>query len=148
MAELARREQFLFKGWDIQFHWIVDVNCMSKYVGETEEPGEALTLDTIVMFTNEKNSKGEWQYNPRIVNRIDISDIQRLNRWYCTVISDIEKRFTDRVVHTIMDEKMFALILLRHGGKPVSDEDFEEMDATDKNAVDAFEKFTNTIRFK
>ena len=60
MAELARREQFLFKGWDIQFHWIVDVNCMSKYVGETEEPGEALTLDTIVMFTNEKNNKGEW----------------------------------------------------------------------------------------
>ena len=43
---------------------------------------------------------------------------------------------------------MFALILLRHGGKPVSDEDFEEMDATDKNAVDAFEKFTSTIKFK
>ena len=71
-----------------------------------------------------------------------------MNRWYCTVISDIEKRFTDRVVHTIMDEKMFALILLRHGGKPMSDEDFEEMDATDKNAVDAFEKFTSTIKFK
>ena len=33
---------------------------MSKYVGETEEPGEALTLDAIVLFTNEKNSKGEW----------------------------------------------------------------------------------------
>ena len=47
-----------------------------------------------------------------------------------------------------MDEKMFALVLLRHGGKPKGDEDFEEMKADDKNAIDAFEKFTNTIKFK
>ena len=60
MGELARREQFLFKGQDVSFHWISDLNCMSKYVGETEEPGEALTLDTIVMFTNEKDKKGFW----------------------------------------------------------------------------------------
>ena len=44
-----------------------------------------------------------------------------------------------------MDEKMFAVVLVRAGGRPRSDEDYEEMQLDDKQAVEAFEKFTEKI---
>jgi len=49
-----------------------------------------------------------------------------------TAISDIEKVFSERTIYTIMDEKMFAVILLRVGGRPMSDEDYEEMQTDDR----------------
>lgn len=62
----------------------------------------------------------------------------RLNRWVNSVISDVELRFTDRIIHTVMDERMFALVLVRSGGKPTSDEDYENMLPDDNNAVTEF----------
>ena len=50
-------------------------------------------------------------------------------------ISDIERTFNQRIIMTIMDEKMFALVLVRSGGKPRGEEDFEEMQEDDKKAV-------------
>ena len=52
------------------------------------------------------------------------------------------------MIYTIMDEKMFAVVLVRAGGKPLSEEDFEEMQPDDRQAVEAFEKFTQKIKFK
>ena len=46
--------------------------------------------------------------------------------------------FNDRIIYTVMDEQMFCLVLLRNGGRPTSDEDFEEMKDDDKLAVKAF----------
>ena len=62
-----------------------------------------------------------------LVNRYDVKSIQKLNRWVSSVISDIEKVFSERMVYTIMDEKMFAVVLIRAGGRPTSEEDYEEM---------------------
>ena len=83
-----------------------------------------------------------------LVNSYDIKSIQKLNRWVSAAISDIEKRFTDRMVYTIMDEKMFAVVLVRVGGRPLTEEDYEEMLPDDRQAVEAFENFIDTIKFK
>lgn len=61
--------------------------------------------------------------------------MRKLNRWVSTVITDIELRFTDRVAHTIMDEQIISMVLLRNGGKPEGDEEFEEMLPDDRQAV-------------
>ena len=119
LTELARREQFLFKGRDLNFYWMEDINCMSKY-GSIDNYGG----DTIVLFTQEKNNEGVLEVNPPMLNRVDVKSLQKLNRWVSTVISDIDLKFTDRVAHTIMDEKMFAVVLLRNGGKPEGEEEF------------------------
>ena len=71
MTELARREQFLFQGKYLGFYWIEDLNCMIKYMGGLKD----IENDGIVMFTREKNSKGELIQNPRLVNRIDINSL-------------------------------------------------------------------------
>lgn len=47
-----------------------------------------------------------------------------------------------------MDERMFALVLVRNGGKPNGIEDYELMEADDRQAVDAFEKFSKTLKFR
>ena len=74
--------------------------------------------------------------------------MQKLSRWVNTVISDVELSFTDRIIHTIMDERMFALILIREGGKPKTDEDFEVMLPDDTHAVTQFDKFVKTVKFR
>ena len=144
MTELARRERFLFQKDDMNFFWIENVNCMSKYVKDEED----LINDAIVMISRGLNSKNEMEQNPMLVNSYDIKSIQKLNRWVSAAISDIEKRFTDRMVYTIMDEKMFAVVLVRVGGRPLTEEDYEEMLPDDRQAVEAFEKFIDTIKFK
>ena len=82
------------------------------------------------------------------MNRQDVFNIRKLNKWINSVISDIEKKFTERIVYTIMDEKMFAVVLVRAGGRPQTEEDYEEMFPDDKQAVEAFEKYTELIKFK
>lgn len=47
-----------------------------------------------------------------------------------------------------MDERMFALILIREGGKPKTDEDFEVMLPDDTHAVTQFDKFVKTVKFR
>lgn len=47
-----------------------------------------------------------------------------------------------------MDEKMFACVLVRNGGKPQGEEDYADMREDDLQAVTAFEKFTNIVKFK
>ena len=42
------------------------------------------------------------------------------------------KIFNDRVIYSVMDEQMFALGLLRNGGKPQGQEDFDEMMPDDR----------------
>ena len=143
LTELARREQFLFKGRDLNFYWMEDINCMSKYGGLDTYGG-----DTVVLFTQEKNSEGVLEVNPPMLNTVDVKSLQKLNRWVSTVISDIELKFTDRVAHTIMDEKMFAVVLLRNGGKPEGEEEFEEMLPDDQKAVQEFDKFIKIVKFK
>jgi len=130
MTELARREQFLFNGRDLNFYWMEDLNCMSKYGGLDTYGG-----DTIILFTREKESDGVLQANQPLLNRVDVKNMRKLNRWVSTVISDIELKFTDRVAHTIMDEQIISLVLLRNGGKPEGEEEFEEMLPDDKKAV-------------
>mmetsp|Transcript_14850 Transcript_14850/g.20092 ORF Transcript_14850/g.20092 Transcript_14850/m.20092 type:complete len:183 (+) Transcript_14850:745-1293(+) len=100
------------------------------------------------MFSKEQNSKGEWVANAPLLNREDTTHIQNLNRWVSTVISDVQRTFTDRIIHTIMDEQMFALVLVRSGGLPRTDEDFEVMEPDDKQAVTAFDKFAKIVKFK
>lgn len=115
LTEMARRERFLFGGRDIAFFWMEDLNCMQKLVGTQEEMGR----DALVLFSREKDSKtGEVRQNPKLVNRYDLNNISRLNRWLSAVISDVQKTFNDRIIFTIMDEKMFACVLVRNGGKP------------------------------
>lgn len=48
------------------------------------------------------------------------------------MLSDITLEFNDHVVHTVMDDSMFSLILIRNGGKPRGEEDYEEMLPDDK----------------
>lgn len=103
-----------------------DINCMSKF-------SDVIDSDTMVMFTREKDAKtGTWIDNPRLVNRHDVGNLQRLNRWVSAVLSDITLEFNDHVAHTVMDDRMFSLILVRNGGKPRSEEDYEEMLPDDK----------------
>ena len=110
---------------------------------------EDLFDDVVVMVTRGLDSKTkEMVQNPILVNRYDARNIRKLNKWINAAICDIEKTFTDRVVYTVMDEKMFAVVLVRAGGRPRSDEDYEEMQLDDKQAVEAFEKFTEKIKFK
>ena len=52
------------------------------------------------------------------------------------------------MVFTIMHEQQSSLILLRKGGKPKGEEDYDEMEPYEKNAVKAFEDFTAAMRFK
>ena len=52
------------------------------------------------------------------------------------------------MVMTIMHEEQSALILLKKGGKPKGEEDYEEMEPYERNAVEAFEKFCAAMRFK
>ena len=47
-----------------------------------------------------------------------------------------------------MHEQQSSLILLRKGGKPKDEEDYDEMDVYEKTAVKAFEEFTRVMRFK
>ena len=146
LTELARRENFIFKGKDVKFYYIENVNCMGKYVG-TE--GDALKSDTIVLFSREMDFKtGEIVSNPKLINRVDVRDFQRLNRWVSSVVTDVKKVFDDRIIHTVMDEQMFVVALIRSGGRPKSLEDYEEMADDDKNAVQAFESFSELIKFK
>ena len=63
-------------------------------------------------------------------------------------IADLDQTFTKRMVFTIMHETQSALIMLRKGGKPKGDEDFDEMEAYEKNAVTAFKDFAEVMRFK
>ena len=63
-------------------------------------------------------------------------------------ISDLDHTFTKRMVFTIMHEAQSALILLKKGGKPKGEEDYDEMEQYEKNAVKAFEEFSNVMRFK
>lgn len=124
LTELARRERFLYGRRDVAFYWMEDLNCMNQLVGTQEDMGR----DAAVIFSREKDSKtGEVRQNPKLVNRYDLKNIQRLNRWMSTVISDIQKTFTDRIIFTIMDEKMFACVLIRSGGKPQGEEDYADM---------------------
>lgn len=144
LIELARREQFLFKSRDIDFYWIEDLNCMKKYGGvDTSAPDDAL-----VMFSREQDKEKNWEQNAPLLNKEDTRHMQKLNRWVNTVISDVQRTFTDRIIHTIMDEKMFALVLIRSGGLPRTDEDFEVMLPDDLTAVTAFNKFSKMIKFK
>ena len=57
MTELARRERFLFQKDDMNFFWIENVNCMSKYVKDEED----LINDAIVMISRGLNSKNEME---------------------------------------------------------------------------------------
>ena len=68
--------------------------------------------------------------------------MQELNQWMSAAISDLDHTFSKRMVFTIMHEAQTALILLRKDGKPDGEEDFEEMEPYEKNAVEAFEKFS------
>ena len=43
---------------------------------------------------------------------------------------------------------MFAFVVVRNGGKPKGEEDMEEMMPDDQRVVEAFEAFTETIKFK
>lgn len=79
------------------------------------------------MVSRGRNSKNELVQNPMLVNRYDVKSIQKLNKWVSSAISDIEKVFSERIIYTIMDEKMFAVVLIRAGGRPTSEEDYEEM---------------------
>jgi hypothetical protein len=46
-------------------------------------------------------------------NMHDASEFPKLNRWVNIVISDIERKFTDRTVWTSMHERTFLCVLLR-----------------------------------
>ena len=74
--------------------------------------------------------------------------MQELNVWLSTSISDLDLTFSKRMVMTIMHEEQSALILLKKGGKPKGEEDYEEMEPYERNAVEAFEKFCAAMRFK
>ena len=58
-----------------------------------------------------------------------------MNRWVNIVICDIERKFTERIVRVVMQDHLFFGVLLRKGGKPETDEDFEELIGEDKQAV-------------
>ena len=47
-----------------------------------------------------------------------------------------------------MDERMFALVLVRSGGKPTSVEDYENMRPDDLKAVTEFDAFAKTVKFR
>ena len=74
--------------------------------------------------------------------------MQELNVWMSTAISDLDQTFTKRMVLTIMHEEQSALILLKKGGEPKGEEDYEEMDGHERKAVMAFEQFCQAMRFK
>ena len=67
LTELARREQFLFKGRDINFFQLEDVNCMKRYGG-----ADKTTEDALVLFSRELNEAGQWKQNRALLNREDI----------------------------------------------------------------------------
>ena len=119
----------LFHKDEMAFFWIENLQCMSKYVKEEED----LFGDVVIMVSRSFDHKtNEIVKNPILLNLQDASNIKKLNKWIMTAISDIEKVFSERTIYTIMDEKMFAVILLRVGGRPMSDEDYEEMQTDDR----------------
>ena len=48
LTELARREQFLFKGRDLSFFWIPDPSCITAF-GAVEQ--KDATTDVLILFT-------------------------------------------------------------------------------------------------
>ena len=61
------------------------------------------------------------------------------------MISDVERKFTERAVRLIMHESPFFGVLIRKGGKPETEEDFEDLAGEDKQAVEAFNSFVNQV---
>ena len=141
LAEISKREFFL--AFDSQqnqfkFYYIRSANCMVKY-GMPDVANDAVVLFARDPYTGEQL--------PPLANRRD-TGMQELNRWMSTAISDLDRTFTKRMVLTIMHEEQSALILLRKGGRPKGEEDYEEMDDYERSAVTAFEKFCQAMRFK
>lgn len=60
-------------------------------------------------------------------------------------MSDVHRTFNKRVAYSIMEDQTDAIILLRSGGKPSGEEDFEEMDKTEHRIVQQFNTFIDRI---
>jgi len=57
------------------------------------------------------------------------------------MISEVELKFNERVVRTIMHEGLFFGVLLRNGGKPKDIGELRKLDGEERDAVNAFEAF-------
>lgn len=127
LSEVARREFFQFKSSErVKFFRIFNKDCALKYKIEGD--------DTIVFIPmkNVVNKKGE-RYSP--IGNDKIFTLEGITTWLATAINDIERVFSKRVVFNVMNEQTDSIILLRNGGRPIGDEDFEDMAKIEQRLV-------------
>lgn len=115
---IARREYFqLAKDDRVKYFRIYDPQCGKTYKIENLK-------DTVVFITKPTASTKPIPTvsNDRLLAYDDLA------KWIATAVNDVEREFNKRVVYSIMDEQTDAIVLVRNGGKPEGEEDFEDMD--------------------
>lgn len=137
LSVIGRREFFQFTKDDrVGLYRIYDEACAKKF-------NIAGGQDSIIFMSREDAD----DKIPTALNTRTFS-LEGLSQWMATAINDVQRVFSKRVAYSVMHDQTDVVILIRNGGRPQSEEDFDEMPKTETRIVNTFNAFLDKMKFK
>ena len=82
------------------------------------------------------------------VSNNKIFSLEGLSKWLTTAINDVQRVFSKRVAYNVLQDQTDVVILIRAGGKPETEEDFDELTKSEMRIVNTFNQFLDKNKFK